>query len=88
MWCYELGLPQLSETLFVNLVDGRVLDLLTKDELKKYLRITTKVHQVLRGRGGEGREEGGDSMYSVVCVCGWVWVGCVQFMCVLYISVV
>ena len=69
VWCYDLGLPQLSETLFVNLVDGRVLDLLTRDELKRYLKITAKVHQVLRerervdgwerrgeeGRGGEGR---------------------------------
>ena len=51
VWCYDLGLPQLSETLFVNLVDGRVLDLLTRDELKRYLKITAKVHQVLRERG-------------------------------------
>ena len=70
VWCYDLGLPQLSETLFINLVDGRVLDLLTRDELKRHLKITTKVHQVFKERGvdgcerrgeeeGEGREGGG-----------------------------
>ena len=60
VWCYDLGLPQLSEILFVNLVDGRVLDLLTRDELKRHLKITTKVHQVFKERGVDGWERRGE----------------------------
>ena len=60
VWCYDLGLPQLSEILFINLVDGRVLDLLTRDELKRHLKITTKVHQVFKERGVDGWERRGE----------------------------
>jgi hypothetical protein len=45
-WCHELGLSQHSDTLFYNLVDGRVLESLTKEDIKKHLKIQKRVEQM------------------------------------------
>ena len=44
-WIPDLGLPQYSEAFANNLVDGRLLDALTKKELEKYLGVQRKFHQ-------------------------------------------
>ena len=44
--CSQLGLPSLSDTFLSNLVDGRVLHSLTKEDLKRHLKITRKLEQV------------------------------------------
>ena len=35
-WASDIGLPQLADTLLMNLVDGRVLNSFSKDDLHKY----------------------------------------------------
>ena len=45
-WATDIGLPQLADTLLMNLVDGRVLNSLTKEDLRKYLKINRKIEQV------------------------------------------
>ena len=45
-WAHDCGLAHLTEILTANLVDGRVLNSLNKDDLKKYLRITKKADQL------------------------------------------
>ena len=44
-WLPDLGLPHYSESFANNLVDGRMLDALTKKELEKYLGVQRKFHQ-------------------------------------------
>ncbi len=45
-WAHDCGLAQLTEILTSNLVDGRVLNSLSKEDLKKYLKITKKADQL------------------------------------------
>lgn len=45
-WAVDIGLPQLADTLLINLVDGRVLNSLTKEDLRKYLKINRKIEQL------------------------------------------
>ena len=45
-WASDIGLPQLTETLVANLVDGRVLNSLTKEDIKKYLHVSKKSEQL------------------------------------------
>eukprot|EP00731_Ephydatia_muelleri_P015545 Em0008g1265a len=45
-WATECGLQHLSETLLANMVDGRVLNSLCKDDLKRHLKITKKLDQL------------------------------------------
>ena len=44
-WLPDLGLPHYAEPFAANLVDGRMLDALTKKELEKYLGVQRKFHQ-------------------------------------------
>ncbi|KAK4303062.1 hypothetical protein Pmani_024900 [Petrolisthes manimaculis] len=44
-WLPDLGLPQYSEGFANNLVDGRLLEALTKKELEKHLGVHRKFHQ-------------------------------------------
>lgn len=39
IWVTDIGLPQLADTMATHLVDGRVLESLTKDDLKKYFKL-------------------------------------------------
>ena len=39
-------MQHLSETLLANMVDGRVLNSLCKDDLKRHLKITKKLDQL------------------------------------------
>ena len=41
----ELGLPQFSTSFEAQLVDGRLLNVLTKKDLEKYLCVQKKFHQ-------------------------------------------
>ena len=45
-WLKDLGLPQYSELLEKNLVDGRMVNTFTRRELEKIFGITKKSHQV------------------------------------------
>lgn len=45
-WAHDCGLAHLTEILSGHLVDGRVLNSLSKEDLKKYLKITKKVDQL------------------------------------------
>jgi len=45
-WASDIGLPQLADTLLINLVDGRVLNSFSKDDLRKYLKVNRKIEQV------------------------------------------
>ena len=42
-WANDCGLPHLTEVLANNLVDGRVLNSLSREDLKKYLKIGKKL---------------------------------------------
>ncbi|MPC23155.1 Kazrin [Portunus trituberculatus] len=44
-WLPDLGLPHYSESFANSLVDGRLLDALTKKELEKHLGVHRKFHQ-------------------------------------------
>ncbi|KAK2725093.1 kazrin-like isoform X2 [Artemia franciscana] len=44
-WLQDIGLPQYSETFKASLIDGRLLEALTKKELEKYLSVAKKFHQ-------------------------------------------
>ncbi|KAF2361126.1 Sterile alpha motif domain [Trinorchestia longiramus] len=44
-WLTDLGLPHYAESFAAQLVDGRVLDTLTKKELEKQLGVHRKFHQ-------------------------------------------
>ena len=44
-WIYSLGLPQHSQAFENQLVDGRLLQVLSKKDLDKHLGVHRKVHQ-------------------------------------------
>lgn len=45
-WAVDCGLPHISSLLYTGMVDGRVLNSLsTREELKKYLKLSKKVEQ-------------------------------------------
>ena len=46
VWMQQLGLSQHSETMLANIVDGSVLDSLSRKDMDKHLGITRKFHQV------------------------------------------
>lgn len=45
-WLSDVGLPQYSQAFHTHLVDGRLLNSLTRRDLERYLNITKKSHQV------------------------------------------
>lgn len=45
-WASDCGFQHLSETLLTNMVDGRVLNSLTNDDLKRHLKISKKLDQL------------------------------------------
>ncbi|XP_068996187.1 kazrin-A isoform X2 [Embiotoca jacksoni] len=45
-WLSDLGLPQYSQAFHTHLVDGRMLNSLTRRDLERHLNITKKFHQV------------------------------------------
>nr|XP_054602339.1 kazrin-A isoform X7 [Nothobranchius furzeri] len=45
-WLSDVGLPQYSQAFHTHLVDGRMLNSLTRHDLERYLNITKKFHQV------------------------------------------
>ncbi|XP_066547476.1 kazrin isoform X2 [Amia ocellicauda] len=45
-WLSDVGLPQYSQAFHAHLVDGRMLNSLTRRDLEKYLGVTKKFHQV------------------------------------------
>lgn len=45
-WLSDVGLPQYSQAFHNHLVDGRMLNSLTRHDLERHLNITKKFHQV------------------------------------------
>ncbi|KAM8755332.1 kazrin-A-like [Acanthopagrus schlegelii] len=45
-WLSDVGLPQYSQAFHNHLVDGRMLNSLTRRDLERHLNITKKFHQV------------------------------------------
>lgn len=45
-WLSDMGLPQYSQAFHNHLVDGRMLNSLTRRDLERHLSITKKFHQV------------------------------------------
>ena len=45
-WATDCGLPHLTEMLTANLVDGLVLNSLSKDDIRKLLKVTKKIDQL------------------------------------------
>lgn len=45
-WVADVGLPHLSNLLNAHLVDGRVLNSLRKEDLKKHFKMTKKLEQL------------------------------------------
>ncbi|KAL4646044.1 kazrin-like isoform X1 [Arapaima gigas] len=45
-WLSDVGLPQYSQAFHNHLVDGRMLNSLTRRDLERYLSITKKFHQI------------------------------------------
>ena len=45
-WAHDCGLAHLTEAITNHLIDGRVLNTLTKDDLKRFLKLTKKVDQM------------------------------------------
>ena len=45
-WLSDVGLPQYSQAFQGHLVDGRVLNSLTRRDLERYLNVSKKFHQV------------------------------------------
>uniref|UniRef100_A0A3Q2FJX3 Kazrin, periplakin interacting protein a n=1 Tax=Cyprinodon variegatus TaxID=28743 RepID=A0A3Q2FJX3_CYPVA len=45
-WLGDVGLPQYSQAFHTHLVDGRMLNSLTRRDLERHLNITKKFHQV------------------------------------------
>ena len=45
-WATDCGLPHLTETLTANLIDGLVLNSLSKDDIRKLLKVTKKIDQL------------------------------------------
>lgn len=44
-WLSDVGLPQYSQAFHTHLVDGRLLNSLTRRDLERYLNVTKKSHQ-------------------------------------------
>lgn len=42
----DIGLPHFSDAMATHLVDGRVLESLSKEDLKKYFKMTKKLEQM------------------------------------------
>lgn len=45
-WLSDVGLPQYSQAFHTHLVDGRMLNSLTRRDLERSLNVTKKAHQV------------------------------------------
>ena len=45
-WVRELGLSQYCSAFEAQMIDGRLLNVLTRKEMEKYLNISKKFHQV------------------------------------------
>uniref|UniRef100_A0A3Q1IPP5 SAM domain-containing protein n=1 Tax=Anabas testudineus TaxID=64144 RepID=A0A3Q1IPP5_ANATE len=45
-WLSDIGLPQYSQAFHTHLIDGRMLNSLTRRDLERHLNITKKFHQV------------------------------------------
>lgn len=45
-WLSDVGLPQYSQAFHTHLVDGRMLNSLTRHDLERHLNISKKAHQV------------------------------------------
>lgn len=45
-WAIDIGLPQYSAELERHLVDGRLLSVLTRRDLEKFVGVAKKFHQV------------------------------------------
>ena len=46
MWSRHLGLSQYSAVFETQMIDGRLLNVLTKKDMEKYLNVNKKFHQV------------------------------------------
>lgn len=44
-WLSDIGLPQYSQTFQTHLVDGRVLNSLSRRDLERFLNISDQFHQ-------------------------------------------
>lgn len=44
-WLSDVGLPQYSQTFQAHLVDGRVLNSLSRRDLERFLNISDQFHQ-------------------------------------------
>ena len=44
-WLHDIGLPQFSSIFESNLVDGRMLNNLTRKDMEKHLEVHRKFHQ-------------------------------------------
>lgn len=44
-WLSDVGLPQYSQTFQTHLVDGRVLNSLSRRDLERFLNISDQFHQ-------------------------------------------
>ncbi len=45
-WAHDCGLAHLTEVLTAGLVDGRLLNTLNKEDIRKHLKITKKTDQM------------------------------------------
>ena len=46
LWIRDLGLSQYSSVFEANMVDGRMLNALTRKDMEKYLNVSKKFYQV------------------------------------------
>ena len=46
VWIKDLGLNQYSSAFESQMIDGRLLNVLTKKDMEKYLNVNKKFHQV------------------------------------------
>jgi hypothetical protein len=71
VWVSDIGLPHLSDTMATHLVDGRVLESLTKDDLKKYFKLSKKLEHMSFLAGVEllRMHDFNRQVGSRVCVC-------------------
>lgn len=46
VWIKDLGLKQYSSVFESQMIDGRLLNVLTKKDMEKYLNVNKKFHQV------------------------------------------
>jgi len=45
-WIRELGLSQYCSAFEAQMIDGRLLNVLTRKDMEKYLNVSKKFHQV------------------------------------------